>query len=224
MFKILELYAKNEVCEGWNFWEWQMGSLQEKNIRITFLTDAPFIVKFRFEKYRYLLTHLLCLQIFEVLLSDKHSTGPRNGRLVPLPVACLVWWYSFRPQIYDESETDQILNAKYFVWKNYTLGKWGLREAFNQNSLMQVFNGDRRIVQWLTQSVSRSPIELSRTVKKNKGNWTFWKELKLLHFVVFSKILPNQSGHWQSGEPRFGMKSGALHAVWKLLNPDRPPQ
>ena len=56
---------------------------------------------------------------------------------------------SFRPQIYDESETDQILNAKYYVWKNYTLGKWGLREAFNQNSLMQLFNGDRRIVQWI---------------------------------------------------------------------------
>ena len=27
---------------------------------------------------------------------------------------------SFRPQIYDESETDQILNAKYYVRKNYT--------------------------------------------------------------------------------------------------------
>ena len=54
---------------------------------------------------------------------------------------------SFRPQIYDESETDQILNAKYYVWKNYTLGKWALREAFNRNSLMQLFNGDRRIVQ-----------------------------------------------------------------------------
>ena len=71
-------------------------------------------------------------------------------QLVPLPVACLVWWYSFCPQIYDESETDQILNAKYFVWKNYTLGKWGLREAFNQNSLMQLFNGDRHIVHCLT--------------------------------------------------------------------------
>jgi len=113
------------VCQGWNFWWWHMRSLWEKNLKIAFLTVAPFIVKFRFEKYRYLLTHLLCLQIFEVLLSDKHSTGPRNGRLVPLPVACLVWWYSFRPQIYDESETDQILNAKYFVGKNYTLGKWG---------------------------------------------------------------------------------------------------
>ena len=67
-----------------------MRSLREKNLKIAFLTVAPFIVKFRFEKYRYLLTHLLCLQIFEVLLSDKHSTGPRNGRLVHLPVACLV--------------------------------------------------------------------------------------------------------------------------------------
>ena len=55
---------------------------------------------------------------------------------------------SFRPQIYDESETDQILNAKYFFWKKYTLGKLGSRKAFNQNSLMQLFNGDRRIVQW----------------------------------------------------------------------------
>ena len=61
-------------------------------------------------------------------------------------IHCNVWWHSFRPQIHDESETDQILNAKYFVWKNYTLGKWGLREAFNQNSLMQLFNGDRHIV------------------------------------------------------------------------------
>ena len=144
------------VCQGWNFWWWHMRSLWEKNLKIAFLTVAPFIVKFRFEKYRYLLTHLLCLQIFEVLLSDKHSTGPRNGRLVLLPVACLVWWYSFRPQIYDESETDQILNAKYYVWKNYTLGKWGLREAFNQNSLMQLFNGDRRIVQWYSYSAISS--------------------------------------------------------------------
>ena len=144
-----------------------MGPLPEKTLKITFLTDAPFIVKLKFEKYRYLLTYLLCIQIFEAPLSHSHSTGPQNvsaafnchcssecvKRLVPLSVACLVWWHSFRPQIYDESETDQILNAKYFVWKNYTLGKWGLREAFNQNSLMQLFNGDRRIVQWLMKKI-----------------------------------------------------------------------
>ena len=129
-----------------------MGSLPEENLKITFFTDAPFIVKFRFEKYRYLLTFLLCIQIFEAPLSHSHSTGPQNisaGRLVPLSVACLVWWHSFRPQIYDESKTDQILNAKYFVWNNYTLGKWGSRKAFNQNSLMQLFNGDRPIVHWV---------------------------------------------------------------------------
>ena len=140
-----------------------MGSLPEENLKITFFTDAPFIVKFRFEKYRYLLTFLLCIQIFEAPLSHSHSTGPQNisaGRLVPLSVACLVWWHSFRPQIYDESKTDQILNAKYFVWKNYTLGKWGSRKAFNQNSLMQIFNGDRPIVQWFGkmdgQKISRA--------------------------------------------------------------------
>ena len=147
--------CKGGVCEGWNFWEWQMGSLPEENLKITFFTDAPFIVKFRFEKYRYLLTFLLCIQIFEAPLSHSHSTGPQNisaGRLVPLSVACLVWWHSFRPQIYDESKTDQILNAKYFVWNNYTLGKWGSRKAFNQNSLMQLFNGDRPIVQCIEYS------------------------------------------------------------------------
>ena len=134
-----------------------MGSLPEKHQN-----------NFFYRKYRYLLTYLLCTQIFEAPLSHNHSTGPQNvsaafnchcssecvKRLVPLSVACLVWWHSFRPQIYDESETDQILNAKYFVWKNYTLGKWGLREAFNQNSLMQLFNGDRRIVHWRTGPIS----------------------------------------------------------------------
>ena len=55
-----------------------MGSLSEKNIKITFFTDAQFIGKFRFEKYRYLLTFLLCIKIFEAPLSDSHSIGPRN--------------------------------------------------------------------------------------------------------------------------------------------------
>ena len=32
--------------------------------------------------------------------------------------------------IYIESETDQILNAKYFVWKNNILQKWEQKENF----------------------------------------------------------------------------------------------
>ena len=71
-----------------------MGSFPKKYLKITFFTDAPFIVKFRFEKYRNFLTFLLCIQIFEVPLSDSHSTGPqkethqepKGGRLVSLPV------------------------------------------------------------------------------------------------------------------------------------------
>ena len=38
------------VCQGWNFWEWQMRSLPKNNLKIAFLAVAPFIVKFRFEK------------------------------------------------------------------------------------------------------------------------------------------------------------------------------
>ena len=82
------------MCQAYMIWSGQslhdQAAYKNETLKIAFLAVAPFIVKFRFEKYRYLLTHLLCLQIFEVLLSDKHSTGPRNGRLVPLPVACLV--------------------------------------------------------------------------------------------------------------------------------------
>ena len=97
-----------------------MGSLPEANLKITFFTDAPFIVKFRFEKYRYLLTYLLCIKIFEAPLSDSHSTGPRNqepkgGQLVLLTVVSGVMIVSFRPQIYNESETEQKMNSKYFV-------------------------------------------------------------------------------------------------------------
>ena len=81
---------------------------------------------------------------------------------------------SFRPQIYDESETDQILNAKYFVWKNYTLGIWGLREAFNQNFLMQLFNEDRRIVQCLTASESLGRYLFGPSVQKMCWNVKIW--------------------------------------------------
>jgi len=106
---------------------------------------------------------------------------------------------SFHPQIYDESETDIILNAKYFFWKNYSLGKWGLREAFNQNSLMQLFNGDRRIVHCLHShlefKLDGAPLSCS-LLKKNpkmeslyymgiiyclmrRGHWlsSFWKDI-----------------------------------------------
>ena len=84
--------------------------MAEKKLLIAFLTVGP-NVKLRFEEYRYLLNHLLCIKIIEDLLSDSHSTGPRN---LSVAFDC---HYSpdFRPQIYDESETDQILHAKYFV-------------------------------------------------------------------------------------------------------------
>ena len=50
--------------------------------------------------------------------------------------------------------------------KNYTLGKWGLRGAFNQNSFMQFFNGDRRIVQSYTIALKIIvSIQLKNTVK-----------------------------------------------------------
>ena len=41
-------------------------------------STGPFIMKSNLEKYRYLLTHLQCIQIFEALFSVSHSTGPQN--------------------------------------------------------------------------------------------------------------------------------------------------
>ena len=98
------------------FLEMTDGIIARKNLKITFLTDAPFMVKFRFEKYRYLLTHLLCLQIF-----FSHKTIQMVPKMFLLLLAVIVLCLSclmilsFCPKIYAESETDQILNAKYFV-------------------------------------------------------------------------------------------------------------
>ena len=138
-----------------------MGSLPEKNIKITFLTDAPFIVKFRFEKYRYLLTYLLCTQIFEAPLSHNHSTGPQNVSAAfnchcsSECVCCLLPVLSddthFVPKYMMKVKLIKYWMPNILSEQNYTLGKWGTRKAFNQNSLMQLFNGDRRIVHWYTR-------------------------------------------------------------------------
>jgi len=92
-----------------------MRSLPENNLKIAFLAVTPFIVKFRLEKYRYLLTYLLCLQIF--FFQKTIQMVPEMFLLlltaIVLCLSCLMI-LSFRPKIYDESETDQILNAKYF--------------------------------------------------------------------------------------------------------------
>ena len=126
---ILEVWAKN-VKGGLSrlkFLGWHMRSLPEENLEIVFLTVAPFIVKFRFEKYRYLLTHLLCLQIFEVLFSDNHSTGPRNVSAVSA-FACLVWWYChFVPKYMMKVKLikywmPNIMSEKIIHWEN---GDWG---------------------------------------------------------------------------------------------------
>ena len=132
------------------------GIIARKNIKITFLTDAPFIVKFRFEKYRYLLTYLLCTQIFEAPLSHNHSTGPQNVSAAfnchcsSECVCCLLPVLSddthFVPKYMMKVKLIKYWMPNILPEKNCTLGKWGLREAFNQNSLMQLFNGDRRIV------------------------------------------------------------------------------
>ena len=67
--------------------------------------------------------------------------------LVPLPVLSDETVIS-SPNIWWKWNWSNI-ECQILCLKNYTLGKWGLREAFNQNSLMQLFNGDRRIVQWI---------------------------------------------------------------------------
>ena len=112
------------------FWGDIWDPCQKKNLKIAFLTVTPFIVKFRFEKYRYLLTHLQCLQIFEVLLSDNHSSGPRNVSAVSA-FAFHVWWYChFVPKYMLKVNLirywmPNILSEKVIHWEN-----GGLREAF----------------------------------------------------------------------------------------------
>ena len=75
-----------------------------KSVIILLIAASVYSWAVIFEKYKYLLTYLLCIQIFEAPLFDSHSTGPQNvsaafnchcssecvKRLVPLSVACLV--------------------------------------------------------------------------------------------------------------------------------------
>ena len=117
------IFVKNlGDVHGQNTW---MG---ERNLNIAFLTVAPFIVKFRFEKYRYLFTHLLCIQIFRILLYDSHSTDPQNqepkgGQLVPSTVLYDVMILSYITKV----KLNKKMNAKYFVWKMkyWEIWDWG---------------------------------------------------------------------------------------------------
>ena len=73
--------------------------------------------------------------------------------------ACLVWWHChFVPNYMMKVKLIKYWMPNIFL-KKYTHGKWGLGEAFNQNSLMQLFNGDRRIVHWVCLFL---PVEKSR--------------------------------------------------------------
>ena len=61
------------VCEGWNFREWQMGPLPEKNLKITFFTVAPFIVKMGSEIFKYLDAQQVSQQISIFFKSKFHN-------------------------------------------------------------------------------------------------------------------------------------------------------
>ena len=76
---------------------------------------------------------------------------------MPLPVLCDETVIS-PPNIWWKWNLSNI-GCQILCLKKYTHGKWGLGEAFNQNSLMQLFNGDRRIVHWVCLFL---PVEKSR--------------------------------------------------------------
>ena len=115
MIFVKKFWVMLKKCKGGGlsrlkFLEMTDGIIARKNLKITFLTDAPFIVKFRFEKYRYLLTYLLCIQIFEAPLSDSHSTR-EGGERYHLPELFPKW---FCPSYMIK--TTRWSNQNTFIW------------------------------------------------------------------------------------------------------------
>ena len=118
-----------------------------------FLSVALFIVELRFKKYNFCwftccaLNYLKFFSLIPIQLAPEIFLLPFTAIVLQL-LDCIF------PVLFDdcvlsspicnEIETDQILNAKWFVWKKVILGKWGLRKAFSRNSLKQHFNGDRQ--------------------------------------------------------------------------------
>ena len=49
---------------------------EKKNLKITFWSGAPIIVKMEFEKYKYILRIFFMAKIFDALFSGKCSTRP----------------------------------------------------------------------------------------------------------------------------------------------------
>ena len=80
-----------------------------------------------------------------------------------------------------------------------------LREAFNQNSLMQLFNGDRRIVQWLdSNSTKNRELYLVRSVYTGRAYlMTLHLKKSLIDLNTNTKkelnyylVLPKDSKEW----------------------------
>ena len=103
--------------------------------------------------------YLKLLSLIAIQLVPKKGTHqePKGEQLVPLPVLSDDTVIS-SPNIWWKWNWSNI-ECQIFCLKKYTLGKWGHGEAFNQNSLMQLFNGDRRIVHWVCLFL---PVEKSR--------------------------------------------------------------
>ena len=123
---------------------------------------------------------LLSLIAIQLVLKKRTRQEPKGGRLVPWPVLSYdtvilspnIWWKWNWLNI----------ECQIFCLKKYTLRKCGLGEAFNQNSLMQLFNGDRRIVHWLSltviwvhwRSTQINPMDRSSSQLIYISGWTGW--------------------------------------------------
>ena len=71
----------------------------------------------------------------------------------PTAFSCLAWWLCY----FAINHIIRFKMIKYWRQnissKKNILERWGLREAFYQNSLMQLFDWDRPIVQWVRIAV-----------------------------------------------------------------------
>ena len=62
--KLQQIYKKGEggLVRGWSFVGWKYWPCREKKLKIAMLNEAPFMVKFRFEKCKYCFANI-CAQL-----------------------------------------------------------------------------------------------------------------------------------------------------------------
>ena len=147
---------KVRALEERSSWHWKILWCSEKNLKIPFWSQAPFIVKMEFEKYKYFtwffhrLKYLMCCFEASVQLVPKSyshlSCGLLELQLILLQIGLLhLAMFNWSPKIYQKWNWAEN-NPQIFCLKLLSLKKMGAKE---EKSLLELLLKDSHIVHCL---------------------------------------------------------------------------